>query len=269
MQPENNKPADIEQKIRSWLAEHGYRFELTVARAFQRAGFSVTLSDFVHDPESGEPREIDVIATHTSFLTRTHLFDVTFVIECKYSRDKPWIVFVGADDIEMTDTPRFLGRFGTKVGRVALLELSIGSEAEQTGLFALPRKMGHGVRRAFEEKTDLAYDAVTKVCSGAAGLIAKKEGSFNGSAIAFPIVILQGQIFECGISETTEIELMEVKQTTIFWRRPVANHSTVPVEILTESALQDFANAKFKQCEALRPIIENGLPKTKQLCSAQ
>jgi len=256
-------PESVEDKIRTWLAGHGYRFELIVARAFQRAGFSVTVSEFACDPESGEPREIDVVATHTSFLTRADLFDVTFIIECKHSRDKPWIIFVGGDDIDVTKTTELLYRFATKASRIALLEMSIGEEARQTGLFALPRKMGHGVRRAFEEKTDLAYDAVTKVCAGAAGFTAEKENKMNKFGIVFPVVIIQGQMFECGINEATEIELNEVKQATIFWRRPIADRSIVPVELLTEDVLADFANAKFKQCEALRKIVEGGLPQTK------
>ena len=66
--------------------------------------------------------------------------------------------------------------------------------------------MAHGVRRFENEKpdknknkntnTDRAYEAVTKVCSGAAALIDDKQTSIVAGAIAFPVVIIQGRLFE-------------------------------------------------------------------------
>jgi Holliday junction resolvase-like predicted endonuclease len=88
-----DKMEKMEDKIRAWLATQGYRFELVVARAFQKAGFRVTVSEFRRDPDTGEPREIDVVATHTGFLPHDELFDLNFVIECKHSRSNPWVVF--------------------------------------------------------------------------------------------------------------------------------------------------------------------------------
>jgi hypothetical protein len=83
--------------------------------------------------------------------------------------------------------------------------MSLGSQPKATGLFALPQGMAHGVRR-FEEpdknkktNTDRAYQAVTKVCSGAAALIADKQTSLLVSrAIAFPVVraCLKSKIFD-------------------------------------------------------------------------
>ena len=143
-----DKTENIEDKIRSWLGTQGYPFELVVARAFQRAGFSVTVSEFSRDPETEKPREIDVVATHTSLLTPARLFDLNFVIECKHTADNPWIVFRTADGIKPTKTTEFLYRFATKIGHVALLEMSIGNQAQATGLFSLPQSMAHGVKRA-------------------------------------------------------------------------------------------------------------------------
>jgi len=89
---------DIEEQIRTWLREEGYRFELTVARAFREAGFQITVSDFAIDTKSGQPREIDVIATHSTFLTPADIFHLSFAIECKFTGKKPWIVFKSGSD---------------------------------------------------------------------------------------------------------------------------------------------------------------------------
>jgi hypothetical protein len=261
----------IEDKIRSWLETQGSRFELIVARAFQRAGFSVAVSEFRRDPDTGIPREIDVIATHTSLLTPGRLFDLNFVIECKHSRNYPWIVFQTPNGIKPTETDKFLCRFATNIGHVALLEMSTGNQAQASGLFSLPQRMAHGVRCAFEEKkaaekkADRAYEAVTQVCSGAAALIADKQTSLSPCAIAFPVVIIQGRLFECTIRDTTELDLAEVTRATLFWSRPTAQSSQVPVELLTDATVEDYATQRFQQCEALRPTIENGLPKTSGL----
>jgi hypothetical protein len=249
---------NIEDKVRSWLETQGYRFELMVARAFQSTGFSVTVSEFSRDPDTGTPREIDVVASHSSRLTPANYFDLNFVIECKHSRDKPWVVFRSNGGIKPTKTTEFLYRFATRIGHVALLEMSIGDQVQATGLFSLPQSMAHGVTRAFEDKTDLAYDAVTKVCSGPSALVADDTSS---CAIAFPVVIIQGRLFECTIRDTTELDIAEVNRATVFWRRPTTQSSQVPVDLVTEKSLEDYAREKFQQCEALRPTIETASPR--------
>jgi hypothetical protein len=204
-------------------------------------------------------------------LERGRFFNLDFVIECKHSQDQPWVVFRTAHSIKPAPTDQFVGRFATRIGRIALLEMlcdeQTNKQANTTGLFSLPQSMAYGVRRCFENKgPDMAYEAVTKVCSGAAALTDDKQTSFATGAIAFPVVIIKGRLFEYTIRDTKEPDLAETNRTTLFWRRPTTPNSShaVPVELLTEQSLEDYAIEKYHQCEALRPLIESGLPVTHQ-----
>ncbi|MGA3117871.1 MAG: hypothetical protein ABSF90_25990 [Syntrophobacteraceae bacterium] len=54
---------DLKNKIREWPDKQGYPLEMTVARAFQEAGFYVSSSEYYLDADEKKPREIDVIAS--------------------------------------------------------------------------------------------------------------------------------------------------------------------------------------------------------------
>jgi len=83
---------DLASRIRSWLGEQGYPLELRVAHAFQSAGFEVSSSEYYNDPDEGKPREIDVIASMSAFVCGISI-QIAFMIECKSSKKKPWVLF--------------------------------------------------------------------------------------------------------------------------------------------------------------------------------
>ena len=56
---------------------------------FLKQGFSIRHGDYVKGAKEGL-REVDVLAYETSI---EHRLRVCYVIECKWSGDKPWIVF--------------------------------------------------------------------------------------------------------------------------------------------------------------------------------
>jgi len=253
---------DLENRIRAWLQEEGYKFELKVAGAFHEAGFQITVSEFALDTKSGEPREIDVLATRSTFLTPANIFDLSFVIECRYSGKYPWIVFKSTSNEHIGVFADFFYRFATELGHIALLEMSSLDDAQNSRLFSLPSKMGHGVTAAFQKGNDVANNAMTKVCDAAAALIGQAEAGAGRCAILFPVLMLQGRIFECEITDEADIQLAEVKRSTVLWRRPTTKSSIVPVDLVTEGEVVRFTEEKFTQCEALKPLIENGLPKT-------
>ncbi|NOH01035.1 MAG: hypothetical protein HND47_03175 [Chloroflexi bacterium] len=84
---------NLEKQILEWLKTQGYPLELEVALAFQKEGFSVFSSDWYEDYETGELREIDVTALKWSDTSKPRHLQVCYRIECKTSREKPWVVF--------------------------------------------------------------------------------------------------------------------------------------------------------------------------------
>lgn len=84
----------LDQQLVEWLEKQGYPLEMLVAQAFQDADFHVIMSSFYTDFEASQPREIDVTAQLLSSFDKPVAVQVSYHIECKLARDKPWIIFV-------------------------------------------------------------------------------------------------------------------------------------------------------------------------------
>lgn len=252
----------LDEKVRTWLSTQGYRLEMVVAEHFHSAGCDVTISDFATDPKTNMSREIDVVATEAVFLSERTFFEFMFAVECKHSKEKPWIVFKSSVSGPASSTTRYLSRFATDLGSLALLEMTDNEEAEQSGLFAVSDSFGHSVTRAFEEKSDQAYAAMTQVCDGAAALIAQKR-EWNPPLVIFPAIVVQGKIFECTLQAGAAIGVTQVDEATVLWRRPTSESRQVFVDIVTDTASAAYEGRRVTQCRALAHLLENGLPHTR------
>ena len=92
---------DIKAKVKEWLSKQGYPLEMKVAEIFQEVDFYVNLSSYYKDPSESTYREIDVVAMNSVCDIDNISFDVRFIVECKYSQDKPWILFQSNSDFEL------------------------------------------------------------------------------------------------------------------------------------------------------------------------
>ena len=256
----------LHERLRDWISSQGYNFELSVAEMFEEAGFDVGISEFVQASEQDAAREIDVVAREVSLLTPASTLELIFAVECKHSVDKPWVVFHSRKSKPLARTMTYVSRFASDVANVALLELAASEEAEKTGLFSLPTRLGHGVRRAFEKHADAAYEAVTKICDAAAALVsAPKTKVVLTSVIVFPVIVIKGRLFESSLDDSGNVTLDEVTRSTLYWKRPTIKTTRVPIDIVTDVGLSQYVTEKHKQCELMRPIIEKGIPKASGL----
>ncbi len=88
---QSTKPLSV--KVQEWLEKQGYPLEMTVASKLARVDLDVTQSSYYDDPETGDPREIDVVAEFAlPSDTRSIIFRLLFPIECKKS-SSPWVAF--------------------------------------------------------------------------------------------------------------------------------------------------------------------------------
>src|SRR5258705_13077653 len=85
----------LHDEVAEWLGKQGYPFEMEVAQEFRAAGFTVGQSTYYSDPDTGDAREIDVVAGHEK---KVGDFDVrlTCFVECKVSTGKPWVIFASS-----------------------------------------------------------------------------------------------------------------------------------------------------------------------------
>ena len=81
----------LDEKVKRWVEKEGDPLEFSTAHKFKKRRFSVEQSYFAKD-ENGKAREVDVLATANVPIGRSFL-RIKHVVECKWSKDKPWVLF--------------------------------------------------------------------------------------------------------------------------------------------------------------------------------
>jgi hypothetical protein len=102
----------LSEKVLDWLNTEGFPTEFKSATAFRHAGFFAK-QGMHYRSSSDAPREIDVTATKT-LRDEKCFVRCEFVVECKWSKGKPWVVF--------TDE-------SAQIGPAACVTQTIGSDA--------------------------------------------------------------------------------------------------------------------------------------------
>jgi len=237
--------SELENKVRAWLDEQGYPLEMRVACAFRRAGFRVRQSDYYRDPTTNAQREIDVVV-HIDREIEGRLVRVQFMIECKLSRSKPWLMFC-SPDIRLAPPARVAQRTASPTASAVLDGLAQRKEIQDLELFCITEPPAYGATQAFTTGSDAVYTALTGV--GAAVTAEAKEESQSVHVILFPVVVVEGKLFSCVLKDDTSISVTEISRGTLLWRNPIAGNPHTIVSILSDSCLQDFATASAKSIQ--------------------
>lgn len=123
------KSTSLLHRVSSWLASEGYPTEFRTANIFQKHGFHVTQGAYVRGDAEGLKREIDVLASITARASSGFL-RISYVVECKWSTDKPWIVFTSSST-EMAPSACIAQTISSKLGE-AIVWAVAGNETLQS-----------------------------------------------------------------------------------------------------------------------------------------
>lgn len=241
---------DLKQSVTEWLNSQGFPLEMAVAAAFRQKGFWVTQSDYYEDPNTGTQREIDVTARLQTYV-QADLVRVTFVVECKVSKDKPWVLFT-ADTVRLADRARIVQRTSSVYGKKFLYQLMDVDEVKNLPFFTLPARPGYGLAQALRkpDAKDLSYDALTAVAAATLAQAreanhAIKVGQGNFVEVIFPVVVIDGRLFEAYLDASGKIVVNETAVGTLVWRNPAAGSVHSIVRITTLPALAATVDEAF------------------------
>jgi hypothetical protein len=247
---------DLTKQVTEWLNGQGFPLEMTVAAAFRQAGFWVIQSDYYADPVTGTQREMDVVA-RLQMVIGADLARVTFVIECKVSKDRPWVMFT-AESVRLADRARIVQRTASALGRQFLNRLRDEEEIRELPFFTLPKRAGYGLVQAMRkpDAKDLSYEALTAVSAASAAQAqeaddATNEGQGNFVEVIFPLVIVDGRLFEAYLDEANELKIEETTRGTLVWRNPAAGSVHSIITIATLAALNDVVAAALQTAQTL------------------
>ncbi|MFN8466336.1 MAG: hypothetical protein U0X20_12335 [Caldilineaceae bacterium] len=249
----------LETRILNWLKTQGYPLEMWVADKLEASGFSVTMTDYYKDPKTNDLREIDVTGmSYAEISGRESPINVCVRIECKSSKDKPWVVFMrdGATTFsEWPIEPPFVpcskayqdlwltvSLYPRRYSAVRNLPIDLQ--------LPVPLKVGHSmiqVKFTSENNTDVAYKAITSAVNASIAHVKEAEQQVEkGSGIrllwvTFPAIVIDGQLFECIQHEGDQLELREVNYTCLQWKG-VAQEETSPAVVLHVCTREGFAD---------------------------
>lgn len=206
---------ELEKKIEKWILKNGYPFEMKVAKAFKKEGFHVSQSILYRDIITNKYREIDIIA-HTNKLVNGVWFNLTYVVECKKSTDKPWVIFKNKDLFNL-QTSRYQ-ILGSKNSKLLISKISDKKKKSKKLEFIFPSiaESGYNVVTVFKESKDLAYSSTNSLLNACSYLVEKSNNSrLKFCNIYIPIIIIEGKLYESFLQEDDNINLLEVYHSTI------------------------------------------------------
>lgn len=247
----------LSERVADWLHTEGYPLEFATAAEFRKHGFHVRQGQHVRDKDSSVPREIDVLADQTHDLggafVRLH-----HVVECKYSHDKPWVVFTSVAG-GISPAACVAQTIGSKAGEALLWAIAGDPAVHSLSHFAVPERPGFGGRQAFAKGQDLVYSALQSVTSLSTLVVRRyAEGHRRASqalafaAVAFPVVVVDGELFESYLDpQTGDLVVKEANQLRLHWKGSEAWPLHATIDIVRFSALGQFAERRSKDGQAL------------------
>jgi hypothetical protein len=257
------------QEIRGWLDKQGYPLEMQVARTLREIGFEVSSSEYYLDPDDQKPREIDVIATLQKTMGRTK-FEIAYTVECKLSKNKPWVCFCSTASRRRDPHIGFAARYTTIQARDVMTELSRTHDDTTGELFRVPENHAYSVINAFKENgVDLPYQAILAAHKAAQAFITHYDRiqavpqrvKVWTVCIAFPLVVVNAPIFNCRLDNNGEIELFQTEFQTVL--KTGFGSSYTVVEIVSASALKTILESRAKLIAEFLNKLPDQIPDTR------
>lgn len=201
------------KRIKNWVLKNGYPFEMKVANLFQKNDFKITQSIYYKDVDTNKNREVDIIAYYNKIVNNVS-FSFSFVIECKKSTDKPWLVFKN-DKLINPKLNRFKP-FATNNASLLFDNIDLVNDRDFYKIFPNINKAGYNVVIAFKESKDVAYSSSNSLLK-ACNYIKEK---FNHSLLKqcnfyIPLIIIEGELYDAYLDSKEEIIFDLVDSSTI------------------------------------------------------
>lgn len=257
----------MESKIREWLQTQGYPLEMKVARLFRAHLFNVLQSDYYEDSETGIQRETDVIAAIDCDCGGV-MARILFVVECKSSPNKPWVLFSGGR--RLADPARVVQSAGSDLGRRVLSHLCQRHEIQALAQFRIDEPAGYGITQAFTSGNDVPYLAATSV-SKAGAAETKKADNFwieYGHPVClfvFPVIVIDAEFVEAHLEVNGDVAVNRISSGTLVWRNRLIGKPHTIIRVMRIEEVEQFANEMYMSCKTFLDLASETIQGSRQL----
>jgi len=233
---------DLSKVVEKWLRTQGYPLEMKVAGALRERRFIVEQGCYYSDPETRTSREIDVIA---SSYDEYGLLSVSFVVECKSSRDRPWVLF----GCEESGNRLFNFALSSTAARMHLTERlfcdpEAESQVQSLTWFIKPNGNGYGLVTAMSNSgEDAAFKAVMSVLKASIDVL-RVGADREGASLQFvlPVIVLEGRLFEARLGDEGVPTVTEIQSGFLSTGRLIDGVACPSVHVVTSQALEEFCD---------------------------
>jgi hypothetical protein len=249
------------KRLTAWMNSEGYPTEFRTANKFRQYGFHARQGEYIKGREETK-REIDVLAW-VSVQRDYGFIRVCYVVECKWSLEKPWIVFT-SPTTKMATSAMAAQTISSTLGAATMWAIAGHEELKAMDTFLAPIRGGFGGRQAFSTGRDHFYSAVQSAVANAAAYASSyDEGERWGGAmpeaciIVFPIVVIEGDLFEASFDQDiNDVSLKSVDKVRCHWMGSTDWKHRATVDIVSLSHLDIFLAQRRDELKTLVNIIE-------------
>ncbi|GGF77332.1 hypothetical protein GCM10010912_23020 [Paenibacillus albidus] len=251
----------LKLKVQEWLEKEGYSLEFLTATAFEKQGFRVRQSENYLDEKNNIHREVDVLASLIHKLDDETLFRITHVVECKWSKDKPWVVFC-SNGSNLSPAACIAQSVSSKFGNTLLWLMAADRDIYGSSHFLTPNTPGFSGRQALANGKDLFYSAMQNVTAAS-----RLVGNYFDDSITktppdyaelvFPVVVVNGSLFQAVYNDECEkIELEETKHIRLHWDGSESSKFPSSVDIITSDYIDEFVTIRRQEARLIFESME-------------
>ncbi|KQQ73645.1 hypothetical protein ASF70_07485 [Rhizobium sp. Leaf321] len=258
----------LRKRVAEWLQGEGYPTEYKTANIFRQNEFSVNQGGYVvsRDPSSGRDikRELDVVASKTVWTPGHDFFlRVSHVVECKWSRDKPWVVFT-SPSTRMAPTACAAQSIASIFCESIIWTIAGDPILHALDLFATPEEGGFGGRQALANgQQDHFYSALKSVVENTYSHVAEMDrapradgGVPRAAEIAFPVVVVDGRLFKASFDPSeNSMKLDEADHVRCHWKGSTSAVAFSTVDIVTLNGLEAFVDKRARETRKLLGLM--------------
>jgi len=255
----------LNEKVADWIDGQGYPLELKVAEAVRASNGWWDHGRVYTDLESGKVREIDVMAVFRTTDERRGA-TLQLIIECKHTRDKPWVIFT-TDDHVLSAQGYVSALPHTERVRARLRQASEMSETQRVSALAAPEREGFRLVKAMTPAQDTAYQATGTLVGAGRSLAAHMSAASDAEIVFVPVLVIDGPLFEAFLAPGAE-RLTVQPASTATLVQPMGNGDRMPIKVVTFEALTDYLAEVATSAKVLGGLLGSVLARARSKPSA-
>lgn len=250
------------ERVTVWVKSEGYPTEFRTANTFRKHGFHAQQGYYVDTEKQDAKREIDVLADATVD-TGFGFLRVSYVVECKWSNEKPWIIFTSPSN-RKSPSAIIAQTISSELGSAVMWVVAGNERITSLKMFSTPDRGGFGGRQSFSKGADHFYSSIQSVVGNSISYAdwynrhrVKREMP-TSCVLVFPVIVVEGDLFECYFeNDASDVSLTQVDHIRCHWRGSSARSFSSTVDVVALRYLDRFLAERSAEME---PLVSTLMP---------